>query len=138
MPALFIFRLDPDATLTFENVVPLDGNVLDVIFIRKASLIIYSMDILYKPFSTTVMANDDDLVVRPAIGVLQYRFDKASYERLFMPGADLCSTMQRAIKNRPFVQEKSNAKGRSIGDLLYGLESLRKRASEEDYDHVKD
>jgi hypothetical protein len=131
VPALFLYRLRPNGTMTFEGSISLEGNVLDVVFLKERHSIIYSMDTIHKPMSTTVVACDQDQTVRPVIGVLRFNSDISSYEKILKPTGSFVAAMYDVINDQTSGSQEAKVEGKSIRDLLYGLESLRKRGTEE-------
>jgi len=134
VPALFMFSLSPGNIIEPNGSVSLEGNVLDVVCLKGWDYIVYSMDTIHKPFSTTVTADDQDQIVRFAIGAVRFNSAISSYEKIVAPIRNLVTVMERVIKTQPSVSQEAKAKGRSTKELLYGLESLRKRGSDEQND----
>lgn len=116
--------------MTFEGSISLEGNVLDVVFLKEQHSIIYSMDTIHRPMSTTVVACDQDQTVRPVMGVLRFNSDISSYEKVVKPTGSFVAAIQDIINNHTSGSQEAKVEGRSTRDLLYGLESLRKRGTE--------
>lgn len=92
------------------------------------------MDTIHKPFSTSVTADDQDQNVHSATGALRYNLGGAPNEAVTKSNGKLIAAMARAIEKEPSVLPEPTAQGRSIKELLYGLEGLRKRGTEEQED----
>ncbi len=114
---------------------PLEGNVIDVVVIQDQGAVVYSMDTVHKAFSTTTVASDQAQKKRFAIGVMKIT-QNAMSEMFMQQGQDpqLVTAMEQCIQRQSFIHENPTAKGKSMRDLLYGLESLRKRGGEEQND----
>lgn len=134
VPALFIFSLSSDAIITPQSSITLEGNVLDLVCLKEQDFVFYSVDTTHQPLSSNIDVNDQDEIVPRAIGVLRYNSETTSYEKIVTPSPDLALAMESAIRNQSSVSEVPKAKGQSTRDFFYGLESLRKRGSEEQND----
>lgn len=129
MPALFMFSLGTDEMLSFQRYIAVEGNVIDVVFIEHGKFILYSMDTVHAPSSTTTIDINHGQNARPPVGLLKsinldWEKDSGSYKHLI-------ESMQTCLGTLSDLQPKGTAKGRSLRDLLYNLESLRKRGSDE-------
>lgn len=134
IPALFHFRMDIELEELgyVKTYGPLEGNVIDVVAIPDQGAVVYSMDTLHEAFSTTTVANDQAQKERLPIGVMKITQDAMSEMCLQQcQHPQLVTAMEQCIQRQSFIHENSTAKGKSMRDLLYGLESLRKRGGEE-------
>ena len=134
IPALFHFRIDTEAgKIEYMGTYgPLKGNVIDIAVIQDQGAVVYSMDTVHEAFSTTTVANDQAQKERFTTGVMkitQNAMSKMCMQQHQHP--QLVTAMEQCIQRQPFIYENSTAKGKSLRDLLYGLESLRKRGGEE-------
>ena len=134
IPALFHFRMDIEVEkMEYVGTYgPLNGNVIDVVTIQDQGEVVYSMDTVHEAFSTTTVANDQAQKERFTIGVMKITQNAMSEMCLQQSQhLQLVTAMEQCIQMQPFIPENSTAKGKSLRDLLYGLESLRKRGGEE-------
>ena len=134
IPALFHFRMDIEVEKMIYSGTygPLNGNVIDVVAIQDQGAVAYSMDTVHEAFSTTKVANDQAQKERSTIGVMkitQNAMSEMSLQQSQHP--QLVTAMEQCIQRQLFIHENSTAKGKSMRDLLYGLESLRKRGGDE-------
>ena len=111
---------------------PLEGNVIDVAVIQDQRAVVYSVDTVHEPFSTTMVTNDQAQKERSTIGLMKIT-QNANVEMCMQQHQhpQLITAMEQCIQRQSFIYENSMAKGKSMRDLLYGLESLRKRGGEE-------
>lgn len=128
VPGLFIFLVDTDAKVNFKASVPLESNVIDVVFIPQSESVLYSMDAVHQPFSTTTMASAEEQESRPSVGAVQAT--KLGWERKSEGTMELVAVMKRQLENQPNCMHDGDMKTGSVRELLYNLESLRKRSSE--------
>ena len=134
IPALFHFRMDIQVEeLEYVGTYgPFKGNVIDVIAIQDQEAVVYSMDTVHEAFSTITVANDQAQRERSSIGVMKITQNAMSDMCLQQSQhPQLVTAMEQCIERQSFIHENSTAKGKSMRDLLYGLESLRKRGGEE-------
>ena len=97
--------------------------------LRNKSIIIYSLDNYHIPFSTTIIESSEEQLSRPMIGCLSFE-DTGRWEEVdFMQDSIAC--MQRIAESQESVGCSGLEKGKSLRDLLYGIENLRKRVNEE-------
>jgi len=130
VPGLFMFLVDSDAKVSFKASVSLEGNVIDVVFIPPSESVVYSMDAVHKPFSTTIVACAEEQESRPSVGAVQAT--KLGWERDTEATRGLVVVMQECLGNQPDILEDGKMKGGSMRELLYNLEGLRKRGSEDE------
>ncbi len=130
VPGLFMFLVDSDANVSFKASVSLEGNVIDVMFIPQIESVVYSMDAMHQPFSTTTLANAEEQESRPSVGAVQA--NKLGWEKESEATRGLVASMRKQLDNQPNALQDGKTKGGSVRELLYNLESLRKRSSEDD------
>ena len=126
MPALFIFSLGINGEMKFESCVSFDGNLIDLTFLQCGSALLYSMDATHMPLSTTIVDGGN---ARRSVGVLEstdigWKMHSENHK-------NLVDSMEKFLAHIPDVSQIGSAKGKSMRDLLYNLESLRKREPEE-------
>ena len=129
MPALFVFSLESDTTMHFKKSISLEGNVLDMIFVNNQKNMLYSMDAVHPPFSTGNIAVSEARETRPSVGLLAST--KLGWMQATTGQLKIIENMEDSLKRRPFVPESGLAKRRSMRELLYNLESLRKAEPED-------
>lgn len=123
--------MDFDDTMGFIGTVPLEGNVIDFAILQEQGTVVYSMDTIHEPFSTTAVASDLKQQTRPSIGATSSGSMFAPPEKNVGSHGKLIASMEQCVKDQPFVMQEAPGKGRSMRELLYGLESLRKRGGED-------
>ena len=141
VPALFFFQLGPTEVLTYLGVHAAPGNIIDAAVLPDTATVLYSMDTIHSPFSTTMApgnteageqgrsrSHNNNENLRPSISALHYDSKSASWREYSesLP-ALLLQNVESCARSRPFVTQTTTAKGKSLRELLYGLESLRKR-----------
>ncbi len=134
IPALFHFRIDTEAgKIEYMGTYgPFKGNVIDVAVIQDQGVVVYSMDTVHEAFSTTMVASDQARKERFTIGFMKITQNERSEMCMQQhQHPQLVTAMEQCIQRQSFIHENSTAKGKSMRDLLYGLESLRKRGGEE-------
>ena len=129
VPALFVFSLSSDAMLDFQTSISLEGNVIDLTIVNNQRSILYSMDAIHTPFSTGTIEASEAGKTRPFVGLLEST--KLGWKQGTACKMDLIENMEEILKSRPFTPESKLAKGRSMKELLYNLENLRKTESED-------
>jgi hypothetical protein len=128
IPGLFMFLVDSDAKISFEASIHLEGNVIDVVFIPQSKSIVYSVDAVHQPFSTTTKASAEEQDSRPSVGVVQAT--KLGWERKAEGTGGLIAVMQKQLETQRNNLQDGTMEERSIRELLYNIASLRKRNSE--------
>ena len=125
IPSLFLFAFDRPDEIKFREAYPTEGNVIDIAVLKDRSSIIYSIDNIHRPFST----NEDDGNAIPASLVEAIHFLRGSqrWEEDLNLDDTLLPALEVFAKRRPILPQKNAAKGKSLKELLYSLESLRKR-----------
>ena len=134
IPAFFVFSLsDLVGNIKLENseIYPVEGNIIDVVALADRDIFVYSMDCIHKPFCTVHLATDDDQNIRPCMGCLQYDAQRNGLEASSILHNELFSEMEACARSQAVVEQKNAAKGRSLRELLYSLESLRKRGGDD-------
>lgn len=125
IPSLFLFTFDESDQIVFREAYSTDRNVLDVVVLQDQKSIVYSMDNIHPPFSTT----DDkrDATSTCLVKAIHFLQGPQRWEDDLALGVDLLPALEMYAKSRPMVPQKNVAKGKSLKELLYGLETLRKR-----------
>jgi hypothetical protein len=125
IPALLIFSLSTEGVVFHRQNIVLEGNLLDVATCDRNS-IIYSMDNAHRPLTRAVTDIDG---TRPVIGTYGYGPDHWSREGPLVPTVDAIN--QWSLSQRDLSQA-GETKPVVSSELLYSIESLRKRAGQED------
>ena len=123
--------MDFDATMGFIGTVPLEGNVVDFTILHEKGTVVYSMDTIHEPFSTTAVASDLEQQTRPSIGATSFGSMFSPPEKNVRPHGKLIASMEQRVKDQSFVMQETPGKGSSMRELLYGLEGLRKRGGDD-------
>lgn len=108
-----------------------EANVIDLAILPDRGSIVFSMDMIHCSFSTTVTVSEVDQYTRAAVGAIKVSADGLWFEEDLEMYAKLAPAMAHCASSHPSVEQKGVAKGKSLRELLYGLESLRKRGGED-------
>lgn len=123
-PALFLFTLDAQNRIVFRETYPTERNVIDLVVLSDRRSVICSMDNIHERFST--LSENGDSTSSPLIDAIN--FSKTAQH--WVKDSDLCGrllpALEESAKSRPMLPDNNAAKGKSLKELLYGLESLRK------------
>ncbi|KAF6240269.1 hypothetical protein HO173_001880 [Letharia columbiana] len=134
VPALFTFTLGMNAQMQFSASIHTESNVIDVTILPNQSSVIYSMDTCHQAFSTDASADTGKQGPRSLVGSLIYDLDSKTWEENQALQANLVAATRECADSQLHVPQAGAAKGKSLRELLYGLESLRKRGSENETD----
>ena len=124
IPALFLFAFNQDEKIEFRETYPTEGNVIDMVVLQDRNSVLYSMDNVHKPFSNT---EDSDSASRSLVEAIHFLRTPQRWEEDLNLDDALLPALEACAKTRPLMPQKNAAKGKSLKELLYGLESLRKR-----------
>ena len=130
VPALFIFTLGVSAQMQFSTITHTESNVIDVTVLRNQSSVVYSMDTCHQAFSTDALADTGKRSSRSLMGSLSYYTDSKTWKENQALQANLAAATKECADSQLHVPQQGAAKEKSFTELLYGLESLRKRGSE--------
>ena len=139
LPALLIFHLDADGKLAHVRTLLTAGNVLDVCVDTNRKRVFYAMDNVHAPGATNALrgAEKGRSEARPWIGGFGYGADGLGSERDGRDGDEdggvSVLAVTRAINGFAAEEEEPLTAGMDeagLGDLLYGIEHLRKRKVE--------
>ena len=125
IPALFLLAFNDHDKIDFRETYPTDGNIIDMVVLEDRSSVIYSMDNIHEPFSRA--EEDDGSAPRPLVEAIHFLRDPQRWEEDLNLDDKLLPALDECAKIGPLVPQKNTAKGKSLKELLYGLESLRKR-----------
>ena len=107
----------------------LECNVIDTVYLPSIRSIMCSMDPIRLPFSVSEGQPLEKQAGQPVISLLRHtpRGWNADYSSSII----IVNSMQDALKNQKTPSDEPVAKGQSYKEILYSLENLRKRGSEE-------
>ena len=111
-----------------------ESNVIDLTVLPDQSSIIYSMDNSHQNSSTSAAADNVKSNTRSLMGSVSYCIDSGTWKANEPLQADLAIAMRACADSTPHVTQARVAKGKSLTELLYGMESLRKRETENETD----
>ena len=134
IPALFLFDFiisTGNVRLEKSEIYRAEGNIIDVAILPDQKVVFYSTDCIHNPFSTTDPAADADQDIRPCVGAIDYSAQGSGLITTSILYKDLVLTMDTCAKSQTLVEQRNAAKGKSLKEMLYGLESLRKRGGED-------
>ena len=130
VPAIFSFTLGEKGHMQFNTSIYTESNVIDLTVLRKQESVMYSMDTFHQAFSTHALADTGEGSSRNLVGAMIYCAESKSWKVNEVLQANLAVTMRECADSNPDVPRVEVPKGSSLVDLLYGLEGLRKRGSE--------
>ena len=111
-----------------------ESNVIDLTALRDRSCIVYSMDTSHQAFSTGAAADTVKSNKRSLVGSANYCIDSGIWKANEPLQTNLVVAMRECADSNPIMPQERVAKGKSLIELLYGLESLRKRGPENEMD----
>ena len=121
IPAVFVFSFLEDSNLSHQQTLMLEGNPLDLIADSSTGSVILSIDCVYRPGSMSEIRITQDSAVNP----LQ-NFELMASELVRKPNQ---FNYESSTEEDMSKLAKDDFKG--LSSLLYNLEILRKRGSEE-------
>lgn len=120
--------------MKFLEFISLPGNVIDAAMQQDKSRIIFSLDNYYSPSSTTTIARSEERASRPMLGCISFDksgdFRRIRFEENVVEHVDQGAKAQEPAEDVDSVMERAS----NFRTLLYGVETLRKRAGQEDHD----
>ena len=134
VPALFVFTVGEKGAMVFNTSICTESNVVGLTVLRNHNSIIYSMDTLHRAFSTDLIASTEKGDSRSMVGSLIYCTDTDTWKENEGLQETLTVAMRECAESNLGISQAGVAKGKSVTELLYGLESLRKRGSENEVD----
>lgn len=125
-----MFLINSDAELEFQASVSLQNNVIDMVFVQQIDSVVYSMDTVHQPFSTTIGSSNYEQGLRRSVGAMQVT--DLGWEINTEATKILVGSMEDALAMRSTSSEEtsSSMERKSLKELLYSLENLRKRGSD--------
>ena len=124
--------------MQFNTSIHTESNVLDLTLLRNQNSVVYSMDTSRQAFSTEASPDTAESNSRSLVGSLSYCTGGTTWEMNEALQADLVATMRECANSNLHVPQTTEAKGKSSTEVLYGLESLRKRGAENEAENEAD
>ena len=120
--------------MQFNTSIHTKSNIIDVTVLRNQSSVVYSMDTSHQAFSTDALADTETQSSRSLMGSLSYDTDSKAWRENQTLQANLVAAMKECADSQLHIPQPGAAREKSLTELLYGLESLRKRGSEIEID----
>ena len=120
--------------MQFNASIPTESNVIDLTVLHSQSSIVYSMDTSHQAFSKDALGDSEKSNSRSLVGSLRYCTDSKIWKANEALQGNLAAAMRERADSILHAPKAGAAKGKSLTELLYGLESLRKRGSENETD----
>lgn len=133
VPALFIFTLGEKAHIEVNTTIHTESNVIGLTVLRDQSSVVYSMDTFHQAFSTDAQDTGKQ-ISRSLVGSLNYCTESQTWQENRALQSKLVAATSDWADSHLHVPQAVATEGKSLTDLLYGLESLRKRGSENEID----
>ena len=130
VPALFLFTLREKGEMSFLSSMHTESNVIGLTVLHNQTSIIYSMDTLHQAFTTDSLVDSEKSSSRSLVGSLTYDTDTETWEENQALQKPLGVAMRQCADKDLSLPQAETGKGKSLTELLYGSESLRKRGSE--------
>lgn len=110
------------------------SNVIDLTILHNQSSLVYSMDTSHQAFSTDASADIGNQSPSNLVGSLSYCSDSKTWKENQALQANLVAATRECADSHLNDPQAGTINGKSLTGLLYGLESLRKRGSENEID----
>ncbi len=111
-----------------------ESNVIDLTVLPDQISIVYSMDNSHQAFSTSAAVDSVKSNIRSLVGSVSYYIDSGTWKANEPLQTNLAIAMRECADSNRHGPQARVAQGKSLTELLYGLESLRKRGSENEAD----
>ena len=131
IPALVVFSLVREESLAYKQTIALPGNLLDIAFSASSDSVIFSIDNACPPFQRVVSSQKDELQQRNHICSIRHSDSKGLWEINYHDDLEEPSL---GIINAIAKSEISTKVQGFSNDLLYNLESLRKKPGNDNTD----
>ena len=130
VPALFCFQILKNGQAKYWKTHATKGNVLDMTLMPfDENVMLYSMDTAHESGSTSVIVDITQQSLRSSIGAMDMSVDDgASHPYLESIKDGFVQVINLWAQGQPSVENAGNA---SVSQSLYGLENLRKRATDD-------
>ncbi|KAK2765337.1 tRNA (guanine-N(7)-)-methyltransferase non-catalytic subunit trm82 [Arachnomyces sp. PD_36] len=133
IPSLFCFSFGLDGVLTPCPPIQLSGNVLDVTCLRDSTIIV-SIDNLHEPSSTKTTRTKPESP-QTLLQAFKLTMGKEALDSVPVLGPTTTSISSQGTGDFFSLSEDEKSKAdkrKALGDLLYGIENLRKRRGGEE------
>ncbi|KAL9102005.1 MAG: hypothetical protein Q9163_002805 [Psora crenata] len=125
--ALFTFALSPEARIEYLETQVVEGDIIDTVVLPDHCSVICSLDLIHEPLSTSLELSGVNPSHRPCVVAKRFTSQSQRLQEDVTLQNQLVPAMEACVKQQPFVTQENKE---SLKELLYGLESLRKRASD--------
>ncbi len=130
---MFHWSIKTDGLLEYRQFHPFPGNILDVVVLEHRASIIVSIDNVHKAGSKEDVRSDEAPEAVPRLQSLS--FGGTSEVSLDVQDADLASVTNIISKDWSLgqhqVKEDLTGLSKTLSELLYGVEHLRKRSPDD-------
>ncbi|KAL8923587.1 MAG: hypothetical protein Q9208_004534 [Pyrenodesmia sp. 3 TL-2023] len=124
IPAIFLFNVGEDGLMQHDATIFTGGNVIALTVSTSQDQIAYALDTVHLCFSQSQLSDINSRNTTPKIGMLNFSAAATAWEH----GSDEVSrSVHSAIRALPSDTDQAQ----ESGNLLYGLENLRKRGQDE-------
>lgn len=130
VPGLFTFTLGEKGQMQFHASIHTESNVIDSTLVSNQSSVVYSMDPSHQAFSTDALVNTKIPNSRSLVGSLSYCPDSKTWKVNGSLQERLVEAMRECAQGNLQVPQIGAATEKPLTELLYGLESLRKRGAD--------
>ena len=122
--------MSDNGTIVFSSCISLEGNPISLTYIPNQQSVLYSMDTVYVPFSTmTEEVINPGQRKRPAVGSVLLTDD--GWKKDAEWSMSMIENMEGCLDNTSANSRNPTAKGKSMRELLYNVEVLRKKDSDD-------
>ena len=120
--------------MQFNTSIRTEGNVIDFALLPNQHSVVYSMDPFHLAFSTVVAADTGKQSSRSLVGSLKYCMKSKIWKENEALQANLVAATRECSCSHVNGSQAGVDEGKPLAELLYSLESLRKRTSENETD----
>lgn len=129
VPGLFTFTLGEKGQMQFHASIHTESNVIDLTPLGNLSSVVYSMDTSHQAFSRDALVDSEKSNSRSSVGSLSYCQDSKTWKVKGSLQEKLVEAMRECAQSNLHVPPIRAAQEKPLTELLYGLESLRKRGA---------
>lgn len=130
VPGLFTFTLGEKGQMQFHASIHTESNVIDLTLLGNQSSVVYSMDTSHQAFSTDALVDTEQSNSRSLVGSVSYCPDSKTWKVNGSLQERLVEAMRGCAQGNLHAPHNKAAKEKPLTELLYGLESLRKRGAD--------
>ena len=125
---MLFYSLDSHGSLTLRQCFSVAGNVLDVEVLENRSTILYSIDNIHEKWSTKIV---DKGPLRPSVGAVTFSGSAQSWSKEATFDG-IITVMNKEAMAQDGALQQGRGKDAALSELLYSIESLRKRGQGQD------